>query len=126
VYQEKFSIFECGFHSFLGQNRTQFGVKFFIFGLVYLLFDLEIILLFPFAVSSYLNEIYGLIIVLAFALIVTLGFVFELGKGALKIESRQVIFSLKKEDFFTFMLLTPSFKIEGNDNDNNNNNNNNN
>ena len=30
-YQEKYSIFECGFHSFLGQNRTQFGVKFFIF-----------------------------------------------------------------------------------------------
>ena len=28
-YQEKYSIFECGFHSFLGQNRTQFGVKFF-------------------------------------------------------------------------------------------------
>ena len=43
-YQEKYSIFECGFHSFLGQNRTQFGVKFFIFGLVYLLLDLEIII----------------------------------------------------------------------------------
>ena len=42
-YQEKYSIFECGFHSFLGQNRTQFGVKFFIFALVYLLLDLEII-----------------------------------------------------------------------------------
>ena len=36
-YQEKYSIFECGFHSFLGQNRTQFGIKFFIFALVYLL-----------------------------------------------------------------------------------------
>ena len=43
-YQEKYSIFECGFHSFLGQNRTQFGIKFFIFGLVYLLLDLEIII----------------------------------------------------------------------------------
>ena len=30
-YQEKYSIFECGFHSFLGQNRTQFSIKFFIF-----------------------------------------------------------------------------------------------
>ena len=46
-YQEKYSIFECGFHSFLGQNRTQFSIKFFIFGLLYLLFDLEIILIFP-------------------------------------------------------------------------------
>src|ERR1041385_9172793 len=62
-YQEKYSIFECGFHSFLGQNRTQFGVKFFIFALVYLLLDLEILVIYPFALSSYENGIYGLIIV---------------------------------------------------------------
>ena len=63
-YQEKYSIFECGFHSFLGQNRTQFGVKFFIFALVYLLLDLEILLTFPYALSEYVNDIYGLLIVL--------------------------------------------------------------
>jgi NADH-ubiquinone oxidoreductase chain 3 len=90
-YQEKYSIFECGFHSFLGQNRTQFGVKFFIFALVYLLLDLEILLTFPFAVSGYVNNIYGLIIALIFIGIITIGFVFELGKSALKIDSRQVI-----------------------------------
>ena len=39
-YQEKDSVFECGFHSFLGQNRTQFSVSFFIFGLLFLLFDI--------------------------------------------------------------------------------------
>jgi NADH-ubiquinone oxidoreductase chain 3 len=89
-YQEKYSIFECGFHSFLGQNRTQFGVKFFIFALVYLLLDLEILLTFPFAVSEYVNNIYGLIIALCFISIITIGFVYELGKSALKIESRQI------------------------------------
>ena len=88
-YQEKYSIFECGFHSFLGQNRSQFGVKFFIFALVYLLLDLEILVIYPFGLSSYENGIYGLIIVLLFIGIITAGFVFELGKGALKIESRQ-------------------------------------
>ena len=88
-YQEKYSIFECGFHSFLGQNRTQFGVKFFIFALVYLLLDLEILIIYPFALSGYDNGIYGLIIVLIFIGIITAGFVFELGKGALKIDSRQ-------------------------------------
>ena len=93
-YQEKYSIFECGFHSFLGQNRMQFGVKFFIFALVYLLLDLEIILTFPFALSEYINNIYGLIITLAFVGIITIGFVFELGKNALKIDSKQT--SLKK------------------------------
>ena len=90
-YQEKYSIFECGFHSFLGQNRTQFGVKFFIFALVYLLLDLEILLTFPFALSAYVNNIYGLIVALLFIGIITIGFVFELGKSALKIDSRQVI-----------------------------------
>jgi NADH-ubiquinone oxidoreductase chain 3 len=88
-YSEKFSSFECGFHSFLGQNRSQFNVKFFIFGLLFLIFDLEITLVFPFAVSQSNNEIYGLIIVLLFLIIVTIGFVYELGKGALKIESKQ-------------------------------------
>nr|YP_009160637.1 NADH dehydrogenase subunit 3 [Hirsutella minnesotensis]AKR17968.1 NADH dehydrogenase subunit 3 [Hirsutella minnesotensis] len=88
-YQEKYSIFECGFHSFLGQNRTQFGVKFFIFALVYLLLDLEILVIYPFGLSGYENGIYGLIIVLIFIGIITAGFVFELGKNALKIDSRQ-------------------------------------
>jgi NADH-ubiquinone oxidoreductase chain 3 len=88
-YQEKYSIFECGFHSFLGQNRTQFGVKFFIFALVYLLLDLEILVIYPFGLSGYENGIYGLIVVLIFIGIITAGFVFELGKNALKIESRQ-------------------------------------
>jgi NADH-ubiquinone oxidoreductase chain 3 len=88
-YQEKYSIFECGFHSFLGQNRTQFGVKFFIFALVYLLLDLEILVIYPFGLSSYENGVYGLIIILIFIGIITAGFVFELGKNALKIDSRQ-------------------------------------
>ena len=89
-YQEKDSVFECGFHSFLGQNRTQFSISFFIFALLFLLFDLEIVLIYPYVVSTYANGIYGLVIMLAFFLILTLGFAFELGKNALKIESRQV------------------------------------
>ena len=88
-YQEKNSAFECGFHSFLGQNRTQFSISFFIFALLFLLFDLEILLVYPYVVSAYTNGIYGLIIMLVFFLVLTLGFVFELGKNALKIESRQ-------------------------------------
>src|SRR5246127_1330702 len=88
-YKEKDSVFECGFHSFLGQNRTQFSISFFIFALLFLLFDLEILLIYPYIVSAYTNDIYGLLIMLIFFLILTLGFTFELGKKALKIESRQ-------------------------------------
>jgi NADH-ubiquinone oxidoreductase chain 3 len=89
-YQEKNSAFECGFHSFLGQNRTQFSISFFIFALLFLLFDLEILLVYPYVVSAYTNGVYGLIVMLIFFMILTLGFVFELGKNALKIDSRQI------------------------------------
>src|SRR5712664_1309826 len=89
-YLEKKTAFECGFHSFLGQNRTQFSISFFIFGLLFLLFDLEILLIYPYVVSAYTNGIYGLVIMIFFFLALTLGFAFELGKNALKIDSRQI------------------------------------
>jgi NADH-ubiquinone oxidoreductase chain 3 len=101
-YQEKYSIFECGFHSFLGQNRTQFGIKFFIFALIYLLLDLEILVIYPFSVSEYENNIYGLFIVLLFIIIITIGFVFELGKNALKIDSRQSLTKLFNTKLFIY------------------------
>jgi NADH-ubiquinone oxidoreductase chain 3 len=87
-YQEKDSMFECGFHSFQ-QSRLPFNIAFFIYALVYLLLDLEVLLIFPFAVSEYANNLYGLLVVLGFIIIVTIGFVFELGRGALEIASRQ-------------------------------------
>ena len=95
-YQEKDSAFECGFHSFLGQNRTQFSISFFIFALLFLLFDLEILLIYPYILSAYFNSIYGLIVMLIFFSILTLGFAFELGKNALKIDSKQRTNYIKK------------------------------
>lgn len=88
-YEEKKSVFECGFHSFLGQTRSEFNISFFVFALLFLLFDLEILLVFPYAQSAYTNGIFGLVIVLIFFLVLTLGFAFELGKNALYIDSRQ-------------------------------------
>jgi NADH-ubiquinone oxidoreductase chain 3 len=95
-YEEKNSAFECGFHSFLGQNRTQFSISFFIFALLFLLFDLEILLVYPYVVSAYSNGIYGLAIMLIFFLALTLGFAFELGRSALKIDSKQIFSLLTK------------------------------
>ena len=89
-YEEKNSVFECGFHSFLGQNRSEFSISFFIFALLFLLFDLEILLVYPYIVSAYVNDIFGLIVMMIFFLILTLGFAFELGKNALSIDSRQI------------------------------------
>src|SRR3954462_1704503 len=88
-YMEKKTAFECGFHSFLGQNRTQFSISFFIFALLFLLFDLEILLIYPYTISAYNNSAYGLLIMLIFFLLLTGGLVFELGKKALTIYSKQ-------------------------------------
>lgn len=88
-YQEKDSAFECGFHSFLGQNRSEFNISFFIFALLFLLFDLEILLVYPYVVSGYVNGVFGLVVMLIFFLVLTLGFAFELGKNALSISSKQ-------------------------------------
>lgn len=88
-YMEKKTAFECGFHSFLGQNRTQFTISFFIFALLFLLFDLEILLVYPYTISAYNNNIYGLFIMLIFFVLLTLGLIFELGKKALIIYSKQ-------------------------------------
>jgi len=88
-YMEKNSAFECGFHSFIDQNRNEFSISFFIFALLFLVFDLELLLTYPYIVSAYTNELFGLITMLIFFLVLTLGFAFELGKNALSIESRQ-------------------------------------
>lgn len=88
-YSEKNSKFECGFHSFRDQNKKEFHISFFIFALLFLLFDLEILLVYPYVVSSYNNGYFGLISLIIFLLLLTAGFVFEYGKGALSLESRQ-------------------------------------
>ena len=89
--REKLLSYECGFDPIQGQTRNNFHISFFLITLAFLILDLEILLTFPFAVSGYVNNIYGLIIALIFIGIITVGFVFELGKSALKIDSRQVI-----------------------------------
>ncbi len=91
-YSEKNSQFECGFHSFRDQSRKEFNISFFIFGLLFLLFDLEILLVYPYVVSSYNNSLFGLFVLIIFLLLLTAGFVFELGKGALSIESKQTTY----------------------------------
>jgi NADH-ubiquinone oxidoreductase chain 3 len=88
-YSDKNSAYESGFSSFLYQNRVQFNISFFLTAILFLIFDLEIILVYPYVVSAYNNSVYGLVIVLFFLTILTAGFVFEISKGALKINSRQ-------------------------------------
>jgi len=105
-YSEKASAFECGFHSYL-QTRLPFNISFFIFGLLFLLFDLEILLIYPYVVRSYTNGIYGLIIMLIFSVLLSLGFLFELGKNALNISSKQNKSPFKSKNKMETNLIGP-------------------
>jgi NADH-ubiquinone oxidoreductase chain 3 len=87
------------------QTRFPFNITFYIYGLLFLLFDLEIFLVFPYAVSSFNNEIYGLGVLLIFFFVLTLGFIFELGKGALNIYTKQNSDFAKKKGSFTNISL---------------------
>ena len=99
-YKEKKTPFECGYHSFTTQNRIPFAVSFYLFGMLFLLFDIEITTVVPYTVSIYFNGPYGFSTAITFILILTLGFVFELGKNALKIDTKQDKSSLESSLFY--------------------------
>jgi NADH:ubiquinone oxidoreductase subunit 3 (subunit A) len=82
---EKLSPFECGFSPVYGQTRNNFNIQFFLVSLFFLIFDLEILLLFPIAVSLYQVGFYGLSIAIIFFLILTIGFIVEIAMSVIKL-----------------------------------------
>ena len=82
---EKLSIYECGFTSVYGQTRRPFHINFYVVAMFFLIFDLEIILLFPIAVTLTQVGLYGFCIAIIFFIVLTIGFVMEISSGALKI-----------------------------------------
>ena len=83
--EAKVSAYECGFSPVYGQTRSTFQIHFFVVGLLFLIFDLEILLLLPLAVSLYHVSVYGLVIGLIFFIVLTIGFILEIGSGSIKL-----------------------------------------
>ena len=79
---QKLSSYECGFNPF-DDSRTEFNVKFYIVAILFIIFDLEVSFLFPFSVSFNTVGFLGVLSMLIFLLILTLGFIYEWQKGAL-------------------------------------------
>lgn len=79
----KLSAYECGFKSF-SDTRRPFDVHFYLITILYLIFDLEALYLFPFVVSISVINFMGFISIFIFLLLIILGFIFDWRQGALK------------------------------------------
>jgi len=80
---EKLSAYECGFNAF-DDARMKFDVRFYLVSILFIIFDLEVAFLFPWAVSFKAVGVYGFWSMIAFLAILTIGFIYEWKKGALE------------------------------------------
>ena len=81
-YAEKLSTYECGFAPF-DDTRRRFDVRFYLVAILFIIFDLEVAFLFPWAVSLGGIGWLGFGSMMAFLFVLTIGFVYEWRKGAL-------------------------------------------
>ena len=79
---EKLSAYECGFEAF-GDSRMEFDVRFYLVAILFIIFDLEIAFLFPWAISLGSIGALGFWSMMIFLFVLTIGFVYEWKKGAL-------------------------------------------
>ena len=82
---EKLSAYECGFEAF-DDSRMEFDVRFYLFAILFIIFDLEIAFLFPWAISLSNIGLLGFFSMMIFLAVLTIGFIYEWKKGALEWE----------------------------------------
>ncbi|MDA8603335.1 NADH-quinone oxidoreductase subunit A [Alphaproteobacteria bacterium] len=82
---EKLSAYECGFEAF-DDSRGRFDVRFYLVAILFIIFDLEVAFLFPWAVSLREIGLFGFWSMMIFLTILTVGFIYEWKKGALEWE----------------------------------------
>lgn len=83
-YNDKVSPYECGFTPILGQVRAPITISFYLVSILYLVFDLEIALMIPIVAGLNSLGVSAYLATILFIAILTAGFVFEIGSGALK------------------------------------------
>lgn len=82
---EKLSAYECGFNAF-DDARMKFDVRFYLVSILFIIFDLEVAFLFPWAISLGDVGLYGFWSMMVFLAVLTIGFAYEWKKGALEWE----------------------------------------
>lgn len=81
--REKLSPYECGFEA-EGKVRNEFDVQFYLVAILFIIFDLEVAFLFPWAVSLGTIGVFGFWSMMVFLTILTVGFIYEWKRGALE------------------------------------------
>ncbi|MBL4788042.1 MAG: NADH-quinone oxidoreductase subunit A [Kordiimonadaceae bacterium] len=81
----KLSAYECGFEAF-EDSRAQFDVRFYLVAILFIIFDLEVAFLFPWAIALGDIGLYGFWSMMIFLGVLTVGFIYEWNKGALEWE----------------------------------------
>ena len=94
--ESKISAYECGYNVIPGQTRGTFHIHFFLVSLLFLIFDLEVVLLYPLAVTLYQVSLFGFSVAIIFFVVLTIGFVLEIGSGAIKLTNSEVQTNQKK------------------------------
>ena len=82
---EKLSAYECGFDAF-DDSRMEFDVRFYLVAILFIIFDLEIAFLFPWAITLGKTGVFGFWSMMIFLAVLTIGFIYEWKKGALEWE----------------------------------------
>ena len=80
---EKLSAYECGFNAF-DDARMKFDVRFYLVAILFIIFDLEVAFLFPWAISFSEIGLFGYTSMMIFLFVLTVGFIYEWKKGALE------------------------------------------
>ena len=80
---EKLSAYECGFNAF-DDARMRFDVRFYLVAILFIIFDLEVAFLFPWAVAFGDLGLFGFWSMMLFLAVLTIGFIYEWKKGALE------------------------------------------
>ena len=80
---EKNSAYECGFNAF-DDARMKFDVRFYLVAILFIIFDLEVAFLFPWAVSLGAIGVFGFWSMVIFLAVLTIGFIYEWRRGALE------------------------------------------
>jgi len=83
--KDKLSAYECGFEAF-GDARGQFDIRFYLVAILFIIFDLEVAFLIPWAINLKAIGAFGFWSMMVFLLVLTVGFIYEWKKGALEWE----------------------------------------